>query len=195
MWAGLGEKNLLLAKLNVEQNFVRHFVIAECAYSFKGTYKGLTLRRLIEEDPAFKSFREKITIIEIQENPIEKYIKKSSSGEYKVRIDVSSQIRHKIHYGLKFFAINNLKDFRNYVSEERERNLNRIYRLVEKYQRESTRPIIYEFARDKDFVFLSDIDEILDCDSEEPSGMLSSLLEDNRTPKVLHIKKRMRLWD
>jgi hypothetical protein len=57
------EVELLLLKLTLGDEVVSEWVVAESAYTFRGEHKGLFARRLVETDPRFARFRDRITVI------------------------------------------------------------------------------------------------------------------------------------
>jgi hypothetical protein len=58
------EKELLLIKLHLEDAGISKFVIIESSYTFRGEYKGLSARKMIESDKRFAPFLSKIHLIE-----------------------------------------------------------------------------------------------------------------------------------
>ena len=200
LYAGPGEKNLLLAKLNIEEEFVRHFVIAECNYSFLGTYKGLSLKEMVSREKEFERFRDRITILEIESNPIETLVRRRN-GEIEVIKSLKSKLKEKAHFFMQYLILSQKehgggrKEFYRYKEEELERIKNRIFRVVEKNQRESMREVILDVSSPEDMVFISDIDEILDCQTGETKECLQRLMDNFSSPNILHLQSRLRMWD
>lgn len=58
------EADVLLVKLHLESPLVERFILVESDVTFRGDYKGLQARNLIETDERFASFRDRITIVE-----------------------------------------------------------------------------------------------------------------------------------
>ncbi len=58
------EKEVMLLKFMLEDQGIAEWIILENAYSFQGSYTGLHVRKIIDEDERFEPFRHKITIIE-----------------------------------------------------------------------------------------------------------------------------------
>ena len=194
LWAGPGERNLLLAKLNIEKNIVDQFFIADCAYSFKGTYKGLTLKNIIQKDPVFHEFIPKISIIETPDNPIKDFIE-VYRGEVKVKYSIKNELRHGVTMLIKRMSFQNLDEFKVFQREELARRDNRIFRIVENTQRESLRERLLECAKEDDYIFISDIDEILDGDTPDCAQIIGDYIIDRKSPTMLHLQKRLRIWD
>ena len=63
LFSEIFEKELLLLKLMIEDSCIDEWIILENAYSFQGEYIGLQAKDLIENDPRFQPYKEKITII------------------------------------------------------------------------------------------------------------------------------------
>ena len=61
------EKEVLLTKLIAEDPVVDEWVAIEDAYTFRGEFKGTSLRQIMDE-PRFERFRRKMHIISCQEN-------------------------------------------------------------------------------------------------------------------------------
>lgn len=57
------EFDILLIKLHTEDRGVSEWVICENDYTFMGQYKGYCLQTLIDDDPRFDPFRNRITVI------------------------------------------------------------------------------------------------------------------------------------
>lgn len=66
------EKSVLLCKLHAEYDYVDELIALESAYDFRGNYKGLTLKELVWNDPDFDLFREKLIIVQSEDNLFEK---------------------------------------------------------------------------------------------------------------------------
>lgn len=58
------EKEILLLKLILEDSLIDEWVLVESDVTFRGDYKGLAARQLVEEDARFAPFRSRLTIIE-----------------------------------------------------------------------------------------------------------------------------------
>jgi len=57
------EKEVLLIKLNLEARHVAEWVLVENEYTHQSEYKGLSAREMIERDPRFDPFRDRLTVI------------------------------------------------------------------------------------------------------------------------------------
>ena len=62
------EKELLLLKLKLESPLVDRFIITECAYTYRGEFKGEILQKLFENDSRFAEFMNKITVVTVPDN-------------------------------------------------------------------------------------------------------------------------------
>ena len=57
------EKEVLLVKLNLGAAYVAEWVLVENEYTFQGELKGLRAQGMIDDDPCFAPFRDRITVI------------------------------------------------------------------------------------------------------------------------------------
>lgn len=64
LFAEAYEAELLLLKLILESPLVDEFVLVESDVTFRGEFKGLQARKLVEEDDRFAPFRDRIAFIE-----------------------------------------------------------------------------------------------------------------------------------
>jgi hypothetical protein len=64
------EKEVLLAKFNLESEVVDKFLVIESEYTFRGQYKGFQLTKVLE-DKRFEPFKEKIKHLKIKGNTFE----------------------------------------------------------------------------------------------------------------------------
>ncbi len=67
LFSEIYEKELLLIKLKLENNFVTEWILLENAYSFQGDYIGLQAKTLIDSDSRFIPYKDRITIISKEE--------------------------------------------------------------------------------------------------------------------------------
>lgn len=70
------ETDILLLKLQVEDQVVDEWIIVENSYTFQGEYKGLFAEEIIGNDDRFAEFRHKIKVI--SSNHVNEYVKSDS---------------------------------------------------------------------------------------------------------------------
>lgn len=77
------ERDVLLAKLYAEYNFVNEIIGIESAYDFRGNHKGLSLKQLINKDTAFEPFCDKLTVIQNEKSPFDSGWEKIEKNYFK----------------------------------------------------------------------------------------------------------------
>lgn len=70
LFADPSERDVLLAKLHIENNIVDHWFVVDTAYSNTGKFKGYHCKKVLN-DPAFLPFRQRITVVEYADNILE----------------------------------------------------------------------------------------------------------------------------
>lgn len=163
LFSGREEVELLFLKLATESKYVKSWIAVEGAFTFRGEPKSLSLRGILEQDPRFEAYSKRVTVIEINENLFEKY---SYPKLFRFRKKLEISLR-KI---LKLEFETNLRKYQempNFFVERQSRNiaLTRIF--------ETTNP-------ETDWVFISDVDEILNLETIEIQNALRNcMLEDS----------------
>ena len=189
MYSSPYEKKLLQAKLNIEKSLVKKWIGIDCEYSYRGHYKGLSLKNLIATNDEFREFRNLIEVIEVKRNFAEEFAKKNSWDL------LTYPLRRSVHFVKKFAESNSLSDFKEYANYESQRNRNRAFMKVETHLRDLAREAINDCATSDDYLFISDIDEILDTETSKCQRYLINVLENKNSIELLKMKVRQRLWD
>ena len=200
LFADPSEKDVLLAKLIIEDHLVDHWFVAESAFANTGRYKGHHIKKILAENPEFRPFLPRITVVEHDENIIERVSGGSKYGDSKALGNHLKSFnyfaRHQLHYIKKMGKLRSIDKFLAYVYDESFRNENRIFMRVENFYRELTRPFILDMAKPEDFVLISDVDEILDGQTPVCKNQIRTLTEGGgEKGKFMRFFKRKRLWD
>ena len=201
LFADPSEKDILLAKLIIEDHLVDHWFVVESAFANTGLYKGHHIKRILMENKEFHPYQSRITVVEFDENIISKVDGGStyddSTNVFNRLRDFKLSARHKGHYIKKFAELRSISDFLAYSYEERYRNQSRVYVRAETFYRDLTRPYILEIAKPGDFLLISDVDEILDGQTQVCKNQIRNLTSGKRErrSKFMRFVKRKRLWD
>jgi hypothetical protein len=149
MFSDASEIDLLHAKITIEESLVDTWIIVEGRYTFRGVEKPLVLRELIKGDERFDAFLGRIHVIEIEENFL-------SNFKYNRKF----LIRKKIEIFLrKLFFSGHQNQMRVFVERK--------YFYAENCSRNSAVTKILEVAKsDHDWILVSDVDEILNLQSQ-----------------------------
>lgn len=139
------EFELLVGKILTESEVIKEWVIVESSFSFKGRLKGLHLNQRITKEKRLKPFLDRIHVIECSENLIERFPPKKS-------IESQLEIAGRYLFGKKSESI------------KRSREELRFFE-VEKHSRDLATQMILSRASDLDWVFITDVDEIVNMSS------------------------------
>lgn len=154
------EIDLLAIKIETEKYLVKEWIVVEGRYTFRGKPRNLILRELLNKDPRFNEHRDRIHILECDENFFEsfKHAKKTLL--------------------LKFFELSIRKIFNiHYTSTRRTFQESRFFH-VEKCTRDfATSKILELSVTDEDWILISDVDEILNTEDTEIRKSLSSVMQ------------------
>lgn len=201
LFADPSEREVLLAKLNIESELVSHWFIVDSAFSNTGKFKGHHVRGVLDH-PDFSKFQSRITVIEYDEN----FFSNSQRRQGIERNFLTDQIsyglgrfsrfaRHQAHYLRKATQLKSVTQFLAYLYDERFRHDNRTYMRTETFYRDLSRKAILDFVGDDDFLFISDVDEILDAQTPSCKNSLLELTNAGGKYKLMRLVKRKRLWD
>jgi hypothetical protein len=164
------EKELLLLKLEMENDVVDEWIIIEGSYSFQGEYKGHHINRIIAEDNRFLSFKDKIKVFEADDNFNHLYL--MSPLEY-----IRRYIKMKIpKYRQQLVALSEEASF-----------------FAEKNQREIAVDYVVENCKDNDYLILTDIDEMLDATRKKKKEAFLGVL--NSSEPCFKIKRKIFIYD
>lgn len=154
------EINLLAIKIETEKYLVKEWVIVEGRYTFRGKPRNLILRDILNNDKRFDKYRERIHILECDENFFEnfKHSKKTLL--------------------LKFFELSLRKIFNiHYISTRRTFQESRFF-YVEKCTRDfATSKILELSSSEDDYILISDVDEILNTENAEIRNSLRTIMQ------------------
>ena len=192
------ESDLLWVKLNVEKLIVKKWVIVEGTFSHKGVHKGTCLREVLKE-PRFLEFANRIEIIICNQNLL------LSSNEQKMMFGLFwikqapivflRRVRELIRsmFILSSFGITEMKIHRKEnITKQEERK----YHNAEKSLRNQAKEVICKSASPEDWIFVCDVDEVLDGETSGIKDFFLELSENAfRFPCIVRIKVRQRLWD
>ena len=140
MFGGIHELELLLAKLHVETNFTKRWVIVENSYSLKGIRKERVLAEIVSSDSRFDQFGDRLSIVELDEN----LVPEVSSRDYARWL-----LGRMAHGG---------RDFKRARTTLKERPFFR----AEELQRDAVLPEIALHALADDWIIPTDVDEMVD---------------------------------
>ena len=167
------EFELLVGKILTESEVVKEWVIIEGSFSFKGRPKGLHLNQRIKQDKRLIPYLDRIFVIECTENLIEKYPADRSLGS---RLEIAGRFL----LGKKSESI------------KRSRVEQRFFE-VEKHSRDLATEMILSRASDSDWVFITDVDEIVNMSSRVTRDEL--ITATNTGTKFLQIPRRRYVFD
>ena len=136
------EVDLLVAKLNVEAPLVAGWVIVENSFTHKGQPKDVHLRRLFDSDPRLMSFRERVTVVTLDEN---------FRGEFRYspiqRAKLAAKIAHPRYSSAD--AHTHYDEMPNFHAEQR--------------QRDAALAPLADVSSGRGWVVVTDVDEFIDC--------------------------------
>ncbi len=167
------EFELLVGKVITEEALIEQWFVVEGSYSFKGEFKGLRLKELIQSDPRLKPFLSRLSIFEISENKL----KKSTTAER-----VSDTIEK---YGRKALGKN--------TSAIERANTERRFFEVEKFSRDFPTSAIIANTKPTDWLFITDVDEIVNASSEKVRAELNDAIHSGS--KFLQVQRRRYVYD
>jgi hypothetical protein len=169
LFSDISEWELFVAKILSEQSLVEHWFVVDGEYSFKGEFIGLCAKNLLQNEPRLSQFISRITIIENRENFFE-------SLKYSSRPSVVDFLR----------TIRN----RTYIKTLRKE---KVFFSVEKNTRDLATASVLDRCKNSDWLFISDVDEILDS-----SGPRGEYIRDklSKAPgKVLRVHRLRYVFD
>jgi hypothetical protein len=167
------EFELLVGKILTEGHLVDKWFIVEGAFSFKGEYKGLRLKSLLENEVRLKSYLHRIRVFEVHKN----HIKETTAFE-KISDFVESAGR---------------KILKKDSGQIRRARLENKYFEVEKYSRDVPTQSIVEETAPSDWLFITDVDEVVNLSSEKIRSQLLDVV--GRGSKFLQIQRRRYVFD
>jgi hypothetical protein len=167
------EFELLVGKIITEDPLIEEWFVVEGRYSFKGEHKGLRLKELIQSDPRLKPFLSRLNIFEISENKL----KETTAAER-----LSNTIEK---YGRKALGKNSSTIQR--ASTERK------FFEVEKFSRDFATSAILAKTKPTDWLFITDVDEIVNASSEKVRAELNRAI--NSGSKFLQVQRRRYVYD
>lgn len=167
------EFELLVGKIITESHLVEKWFIVEGAFSFKGQYKGLRLKSLLENEERLKPFLSRMRIFEINENHVEKNTQMDRFSDF-----------------LEGGARRILKKDSGQIKRAR---MEKKYFEVEKYSRDVPMQSILEETEPSDWLFITDVDEIVNVSSREIKSNLLDVV--NRGSKFMQIQRRRYVFD
>ena len=140
------EFSLLTGKILTESDYIEEWIVVESSYSFKGEFKGLTLNNLLDNEPRLTLHRDRIHVLEISDNLIETISLKNSAFSIleitaRKAMNKNSQIIQRQLIERKFFE-------------------------VEKLSRDFALSALKEIAKNQDWLFITDVDEVIDLHSD-----------------------------
>jgi hypothetical protein len=149
LFSGREEIELLLIKLTTESKYVKSWIAVEGIYTFQGEPKRLNLREILEEDPRFTEFSERVEIVEIRENLATKF---SYPKGFKFRKVLELSLRRTL--GIDFeTTLRKYKEMPNFYVERQSRDCALAF-------------ILQSINPEQDWVFISDVDEVLNLEVE-----------------------------
>lgn len=192
------ESNLLWVKLNVEQQIVEKWIIVEGAFSHKGVYKGSCLRKVLDE-PRFLQFSDRIQIITCNQNLLLLANSKDPDfglAQVKAGIRKLFSLFKKQIVSLFILTSMGLTKLQEYRREKSQHTAERRYHEAEKMLRNQALEAICETASSEDWIFVCDVDEILDGETLSTKEFFLDLSKNSYNfPSIVRIRVRQRLWD
>jgi hypothetical protein len=167
------EFELLVGKIITEDPLVEQWFVVEGNYSFKGEFKGLRLRAMIQSDARLKPYLSRINIFEISEK-----ILRTESFSEKVR-DASERVGRKA-LGKNTSAIDRGRIERKFFE-------------VEKYSRDVPTSKILEVTKPGDWLFITDVDEIINATSGSVRSELNAAVDSGA--KFIQVQRRRYVYD
>lgn len=162
------EWELFVAKISSECDLVDKWFVVDSAFSFKGEYKGLGLKRLVALDPRLQEYQSRIRIVENDSNLLED-VRLRKNPLFSLRQYVGNRVRkRRLKAEEKFFA-------------------------VEKMTRDLATEIILSSTDSRDWLLISDVDEILECANDRGEYISSKL--DKATAKFLLVHRIRYVFD
>lgn len=192
------ESDLLWVKLNVEKSIVKKWVIVEGTFSHRGAYKGTCLREVLKET-RFLEFANKVEIIICNQNLfLSSNEQEKMFGLSWMRQAVRVFLRRVREFTMSVFILSSAGISR--MKLHRKENVTKLeerkYHNAEKSLRDQAKEAICKTASPEDWIFVCDVDEVLDGETSDIKEFFRELSENAvRFPSIVRIKVRQRLWD
>ena len=167
------EFELLVGKILTEAELIKEWVIVEGSFSFKGRLKGLHLNELIRQEERLQPFLDRIHVIECTENLVERFPAKKS-------IELQLEIAGRRLLGKNSESIMRLREERRFFE-------------VEKYSRDLATELILSRASNSDWVFITDVDEIVNMSSSVTKNELVKATKERA--RFLQVPRRRYVFD
>ena len=136
------ETELLLAKLTIEAPVVEGWIVVENTFTHKGDPKGVHLEQILDGDPRFTQFRDRITLVSLDEDLTHGF-RYSPMDRVKLAGKVALPGYHSADARLLFAEKPNLH--------------------AERRQRDAALEPVFDLSGGEGWVVVSDADEFLDC--------------------------------
>ena len=162
------EWELFVAKIISESHLVENWFVVDSAFSFKGEFKGLSLKQLVVREPRIQQYVSRIKIIEITINQLE---------HVRVRMKTTLRLTQLFRKRVRM---------RRLKAEEK-------FFSVEKMTRDAATETILNSTDPRDWLFISDVDEILES-ANGRSAYISEKLEKARA-KFLSVHRIRYVFD
>jgi len=164
LFSDSSESDVLWVKLNVERLIVNKWIIVEGTFSHKGTYKGSCLRDVLNES-RFLEFADRIEIVTCNQNLLmlfheQKRMARLSWTKQILRL-FGRKVKESIKSVLIFMSLG-LTGMKLDRKESLKRQIEREYHEAEKQLRNQAKEIICKIASPEDWIFVCDVDEVLD---------------------------------
>lgn len=169
------EADILLAKLHVEQDVVDRWIAVENAFTIKGAPKPVELQQLLDTDPRFAPFLDRLDVITIATNfPALHRFSRGERARRTARAALSSR-----HAGSKAALV-------AYAEAP--------YFFAEAGQRDAALPRVLEIAAGGEaLVCVSDVDEIVDGSRPDRRDVIARATQ--HTAAVVHLDRRRFAYD
>ena len=155
LFSGQEEVELLFIKLTTESKYVKSWIAIEGAFTFRGEPKSLSLKDIVKKEPRFQPYADRITVIEIRENLFEKY---NYPKLFKLRKNIELFLRKILKLDFEV-TLRKFLEMPNFFVERESRNV-------------ALERCIDTMNPDTDWVFISDVDEILNLETDEIQNAL-----------------------
>jgi len=164
------EKELLLLKLEMENEIVDEWVIIESSYSFQGEYKGHYINSILSEDTRFLPYRSKIKVFEQNTN------------------------------FSRFYVMTPFEYLRRYIKCKHPKSRNDVVALSEEaaffaetHQREVTIDYVLATYSYSDILLLTDVDEMFDATNTiKKESFLNALMS---SESYFKIRRKVFIYD
>lgn len=167
------EFNLLIGKVLTEADYIDQWIIVESSYSFKGEYKGLALNKLLDHEPRLALHRDRIHVLEISDNLLE-----------------------SVYLGINAFSVLEIfvrKALKKSTQFSQRQLIERKFFEVEKLSRDFALSVLQQIATNQDWLFITDVDEVIDLHSDVTRTELMRTLKS--TALFHQIQRRRYVFD